>query len=261
MEEQQIYKSDELELKLDNFEGPLDLLLHLVKEAKIEIKDIFVSQVTDQFLMYVEHISSIDVDKASEYMAIAATLMEIKSHALLPVIPDEDEENTPEKEFIRNLEEYKRFKEISEQLKEQETVNRLYKPADQSGQNVRYVAKDMSLDNLLDAFAKLLHKVSARENDEGTKQIQKDEFSVADKIIYIQDALNKKSQVAFSDLFDDSVTKMEVVVTFSAMLELLKFQYIFVSQKDAFEEIYIEKNPDYVDVFIPSEEEGESVNG
>lgn len=261
MEEQQIYKSDELELKLDNFEGPLDLLLHLVKEAKIEIKDIFVSQVTDQFLMYVEHISSIDVDKASEYMAIAATLMEIKSHALLPVIPDEDEENTPEKEFIRNLEEYKRFKEISEQLKEQETVNRLYKPADESGQNVRYVAKDMSLDNLLDAFAKLLHKVSARENDEGTKQIQKDEFSVADKIIYIQDALNKKGQVAFSDLFDDSVTKMEVVVTFSAMLELLKFQYIFVSQKDAFEEIYIEKNPDYVDVFIPSEEEGESVNG
>lgn len=261
MEEQQIYKSDELELKLDNFEGPLDLLLHLVKEAKIEIKDIFVSQVTDQFLMYVEHISSIDVDKASEYMAIAATLMEIKSHSLLPVIPDEDEENTPEKEFIRNLEEYKRFKEISEQLKEQETVNRLYKPADESGQNVRYVAKDMSLDNLLDAFAKLLHKVSARENDEGTKQIQKDEFSVADKIIYIQDALNKKGQVAFSDLFDDSVTKMEVVVTFSAMLELLKFQYIFVSQKDAFEEIYIEKNPDYVDVFIPSEEEGESVNG
>ena len=261
MEEQQIYKSDELELKLDNFEGPLDLLLHLVKEAKIEIKDIFVSQVTDQFLMYVEHISSIDVDKASEYMAIAATLMEIKSHSLLPVIPDEDEENTPEKEFIRNLEEYKRFKEISEQLKEQETVNRLYKPADESGQNVRYVAKDMSLDNLLDAFAKLLHKVSARENDEGTKQIQKDEFSVADKIIYIQDALNKKSLVAFSDLFDDSVTKMEVVVTFSAMLELLKFQYIFVSQKDAFEEIYIEKNPDYVDVFIPSEEEGESVNG
>ena len=261
MEEQQIYKSDELELKLDNFEGPLDLLLHLVKEAKIEIKDIFVSQVTDQFLMYVEHISPIDVDKASEYMAIAATLMEIKSHALLPVIPDEDEENTPEKEFIRNLEEYKRFKEISEQLKEQETVNRLYKPADESGQNVRYVAKDMSLDNLLDAFAKLLHKVSARENDEGTKQIQKDEFSVADKIIYIQDALIKKSQGAISDLFDDSVTKMEVVVTFSAMLELLKFQYIFVSQKDAFEEIYIEKNPDYVDVFIPSEEEGESVNG
>lgn len=259
--EEQIFKSNELELKLDNFEGPLDLLLHLVKEAKIEIKDIFISQVTDQFLMYVEHISSVDVDKASEYMAIAATLMEIKSHSLLPVIPDEDPDNTPEKEFIRNLEEYKRFKEISEQLKEHETVDRLYKPADEGGQNVRYVAKDMSLDNLLDAFAKLLHKVSVRENDDGTKQIQKDAFSVADKIIYIQDALNKKPEVAFSELFDDSVTKMEVVVTFSAMLELLKFQYIFVKQKDAFEEIYIEKNPNYVDVFIPTEEEGESVNG
>lgn len=259
--EEQIYKANELELKLSNFEGPLDLLLHLVKEAKIEIKDIFVSQVTDQFLLYMNQLSTIDVDKASEYMAIAATLMEIKSHSLLPVIPNEDEESSPEKEFIRNLEEYKRFKEISAKLKDIETVDRLYKPFDDIKISTRFVAKDMSLDNLLDAFAKLLHKVNTRSTEDNSKHILKDQFSVADKIIYIQDALNKKEKVEFSNLFDDGVTKMEVVVTFSAMLELLKFQYIFVKQDDAFEEIYIEKNPNYVDVFIPSEEEGEEYNG
>ena len=90
--EEQIYKASELELKLNNFEGPLDLLLHLVKEAKIEIKDIFISQVTDQFLTYMNQISTIDVEKASEYMAIAATLMEIKSHSLLPVMPSETQQ-------------------------------------------------------------------------------------------------------------------------------------------------------------------------
>ena len=233
--DEQVYKTNELELKLSNFEGPLDLLLHLVKEAKIEIKDIFVSQVTDQFLLYMNQLSTIDVDKASEYMAIAATLMEIKSHSLLPVIPNEDEDSSPEKEFIRNLEEYKRFKEISAKLKDIETIDRLYKPADDTKVNTRFVAKDMSLDNLLDAFAKLLHKVNARSSEDSSKHIQKDQFSVADKIIYIQDALNKKEKVEFSNLFDDSVTKMEIVVTFSAMLELLKFQYIFVKQDNELE--------------------------
>lgn len=260
MEEQQIYKAEELELKLENFEGPLDLLLHLVKEAKIEIKDIFVSQVTDQFLNYMNQLSTIDVDKASEYMAIAATLMEIKSHALLPVMPDDDEENTPEKEFIRDLEEYKRFKEISAKLKDQEVVDRLYKPAEDTKHNTRIIVKDMSLDNLLDAFAKLLHKISLRTDDDQSKQIQRDQFNVADKIIFIQDALNKSEKVSFSSLFDDSITKMEVVVTFSAMLELLKFQYIFVTQEKTFGEIYIVKNPNYVEGDMVLEEEKDEQN-
>ncbi len=259
---EEVYKTNELELKLNNFEGPLDLLLHLVKEAKIEIKDIFISQVTDQFLVYMNQISTIDVEKASEYMAIAATLMEIKSHSLLPVLPDETEQESPEQEFIRDLEEYKRFKEVSEKLKTKETVDRVYKQSESTKTNARYVAKDMSLDNLLDAFAKLLHKVSTRNDDEQEKHIQKDQFSVVDKIIFIQDALNKKEKVAFSELFDRYISKMEVVVTFSAMLELLKFQYVSVKQADAFEEIFIEKNPDFKGEYIPlGEFEEDKIDG
>ena len=116
-EYQQQYIFDEeqsaLELKLTNFSGPLDLLLALVKENKIEIKDIFVSQVTEQFLQYMTQLGDLDVDKASEYMNMSATLLEIKSRALLPVLEGiNDDEETPEKVLIRQLEEYKLFKEI-----------------------------------------------------------------------------------------------------------------------------------------------------
>ncbi|MFQ6724552.1 MAG: segregation/condensation protein A, partial [Clostridia bacterium] len=101
--------------KLDNFEGPLDLLLHLIKEAKIEIKDIFVSEVTEQFLQYMNNLEVLDVDKASEYLNMAATLLEIKSKSILPRIEEfTDDIEDPEQALIRQLEEYKLFKEASE---------------------------------------------------------------------------------------------------------------------------------------------------
>lgn len=123
-------KTNELSLNIKNFNGPLDLLLHLVKEAKIEIKDIFLSEVTSQFLAYMTQLNTLDVDKASEYMEIAATLLEIKSHSLLPVMPglEDDSAETSEQLLIRRLEEYaKLFKEASMELKELENVDRLYK--------------------------------------------------------------------------------------------------------------------------------------
>ena len=116
-------KTNELSLNIKNFNGPLDLLLHLVKEAKIEIKDIFLSEVTSQFLAYMTQLNTLDVDKASEYMEIAATLLEIKSHSLLPVMPglEDDSAETSEQLLIRRLEEYaKLFKEASMELKELE---------------------------------------------------------------------------------------------------------------------------------------------
>ncbi|MEG1707009.1 MAG: segregation/condensation protein A, partial [Clostridia bacterium] len=110
--EKSLFETDQLEISLAGFNGPLDLLLHLVKEAKIEIKDIFVSQVTEQFMAYMSGLLTLDVDKAGEYMEIAATLLEIKSRALLPVMPGIDEyEESPDKIFIRQLEEYKLLKE------------------------------------------------------------------------------------------------------------------------------------------------------
>ena len=154
--------------KLENFEGPLDLILHLIKEAKIEIKDVFVSKVTEQFLQYIEGVSVLDVDKASEYLTMAATLLEIKSKSILPKVEifDDDGIDT-EQEFIRKLEEYKLFKEASEKLKQHENVDRFYKEPDDSVGEVKVVYNDIfNLDGLIDAFSKLLMRVDDKKRKE-----------------------------------------------------------------------------------------------
>jgi len=253
-------ESGGLSLNLANFQGPLDLLLHFVKEAKIEIKDIFVSEVTNQFLAYMSQLSTIDVAKASEYMDTAATLIEIKSRSLLPKFEvDEVMAETPEQILIRQLEEYKMFKELSVKLKEQENVDRLYKHADESVNNVRLVAKDMSLEGLLDAFASMLCRLDRSEADKQPKEILKDRFNVADKILFIQDELEKKGMVTFFSLFDSDITVSEVVVTFSALLELLKLQFILISQTEFFGDIEIRLNPDFKDsgAYLEFEDEEE----
>ncbi|MBP5467107.1 MAG: segregation/condensation protein A, partial [Clostridia bacterium] len=140
--------------KLANFEGPLDLLLHLIKEAKIEIKDIFVSEVTEQFLAYINGVSVLDVDKASEYLNMAATLLEIKSKSLLPKIEIlDDNAEDAEQALIRQLEEYNLFKDASEKLKQQENILRFYKEPDKSVGEVKIVYSDFNLDGLINAFS------------------------------------------------------------------------------------------------------------
>ncbi|MBR2869862.1 MAG: segregation/condensation protein A, partial [Clostridia bacterium] len=145
--------------KLDIFEGPLDLLLHLIKEAKIEIKDVFVSQVTEQFLSYMDGLSILDVDKASEYLNMAATLLEIKSKSILPSEEDLADMIDEQEMLIQKLEEYKLFKEASEKLKEQQNVSRFYKEPDKSVGDVKVVYNDFNLDGLIEAFSKLLMRV------------------------------------------------------------------------------------------------------
>ena len=227
--------------KLDNFEGPLDLLLHLIKEAKIEIKDIFVSQVTDQYLQYIASMDVIDVEKASEYLNMAATLVEIKSKALLPK-PEEflDDIEDPEQALIRQIEEYKLFKETSEKLKQQENVNRFYKEPDKSAGDVKIVYKDFNLDGLIAAFSKLLLKVDARKREQDMqKEIPKDVFTVAEKVEFIKETLLRRQSMSFFELFGDYYTKNELITTFQAMLELLKWQYIKVEQNGVFDDITI----------------------
>lgn len=185
--------------KLENFEGPLDLLLHLIKEAKIEIKDIFVSEVTDQYLQYISNLNEIDVEKASEYLIMAATLLEIKSKAVLPKVEEYlDEIEDPEQALIRQIEEYKLFKEAGEKLKQQETTARFYKPPEKSAGEVKIVYTDFNLDGLISAFSKLLLKVDerSRAKDEH-KEIPKDVFTVADKIDFIRDTLLARESVSF----------------------------------------------------------------
>lgn len=235
-------RTDEYQFKLDQFEGPLDLLLHLVKEAKIDIKDIFVSKITEQYLLYMDAIREEDIDKAGEFVDMAATLLEIKSKQLLPK-PEElpEGEETEEQKLIRRLEEYKLFKEQSEKLKAIENVDRFYKDPEPGCGDVKYVLGSLSFDGLLNAFSKLLARVQARENAVPEKKIEKERFTVAQKIAQIKDTLTCKDKVVFSDLFEDATDKIEVINTFLALLELLKHQVVRAVQNGNFEEIYIEK--------------------
>lgn len=227
--------------KLDNFEGPLDLLLHLIKEAKIEIKDVFVSQVTEQFLSYMDGVEVLDVDKASEYLNMAATLLEIKSKSILPKIEEfSDEYDDPEQALIRQLEEYKIFKEASEKLKGQENVARFYKEPDKSVGDVKIVYSDFNLDGLIEAFSKLLMRVDDKKRQENVlKEIPKEVFTVKDKVDYIRSVLLERKEASFFEMFSSYYTRNELITTFQAMLELLKLQYITVEQNGIFDDITI----------------------
>ena len=227
--------------KLDNFEGPIDLLLHLIKEAKIEIKDIFVSQVTEQFLTYMNGVEKLDVDKASEYLNMAATLLEIKSKSILPKIEDlSGDFEDPEQVLIRQIEEYKLLKEASEKLKEQENVLRFYKEPDKNVGDVKIVYNDFNLEGLINAFSKLLMRVDDKKRQENVlKEIPKEVFTVKQQVEKIRDILLVKNQTSFFEIFSSYYTKNELITTFQAMLELLKLQYITVEQHGIFDDITI----------------------
>lgn len=264
MQQQYIFDEQKsvLELKLTNFNGPLDLLLALVKENKIEIKDIFVSQVTEQFLQYMNQISDLDVDQASEYMAMAATLLEIKSRALLPVLIENNDEDSPEKVLIRQLEEYKLFKEIVTELKEQENVDRFYREPDKNvGKEVNVVKENLSVEGFIEAFGKFLMRMQVKNAAENVaRAIERESFSVPQKIANIREILQTEDRFAMSELFDENTGKNEIVTTFLAVLELLKLQIIRVIQKGLFEEIVIEKRPDGENIEAVVGDEYESVD-
>lgn len=250
-----------LELKLSNFDGPLDLLLSLVKENKIEIKDIFVSQVTEQFLAYMDQVSELDVELASEYMAMSATLLEIKSRALLPILKElEPEEETPEEVLIRQLEEYKLFKEIVTELKEQENVDRFYREPDKNvGREVSVIKENLSVEGFITAFNKFLAKLQVKTMQSTTveRTMTRESFSVPQKINYIREVLRTENEFRFMELFDENVTRNEFVTTFFAVLELLKLQVIRLRQDGLFEDIIIIKREGSDDIHIDVEAEYE----
>lgn len=228
--------------KLSFFEGPLDFLLFLVNRAKIEIREIFVSQVTEQFVSYVESAEDLDIEKESEYLNMAATLLEIKSKALLPVVTFDDDfgDYDPEQELYQQLEEYKLMKEASVKLKDIETTSRFYKEPDDKANDVRVVYKDFTLDGLVKAFSDLLLRADLQRRIKGAqKEIPKEIYTVADKVNYIKETLLERNSCSFFDLFKEDATRPEIITTFQAMLELLKVQYVSAVQNGTYGDITI----------------------
>lgn len=235
--------AESVKFKLEKFEGPLDLLLHLIKDAKIDIKDIFISSITEQFLEYISSMTEMPIEKVGDFIEMAATLLEIKSRKLLPPPPkpESEEEEDPETKLIRQLEEYKLFKDQTEVLKGIEDTDSLYKAPEPLAGAFRYELKDISYDALLDAFAIIINKLDLQETKIEAKQISKDRFTVAQKIAEIKDKLLTNDKIVFSNLISEDYSKSELINTFLALLELLKTQIIKVIQTENFGKIYIEK--------------------
>lgn len=237
---------------LDNFEGPLDLLLHLIKQEEIEIKDIFVSQVTEQFLSYMKGLPYLDIEKASEYLNIAATIIDIKARSLLPPPEDEwgadgddgfdtfEDGYNPEQELIQALEEY----QTAKKLKERETLGYIFKEPDKDFSAVKIQYTDMTVDGLMDAFTKMMLRLETKKKGSAPpREIPRDIYTVRDKIKHIRQRVIEKERTEFKELFDENSSTAEIVTTFQALLELLKHQFILVEQEELFSSIIIKKNP------------------
>ena len=235
---------------LNNFEGPLDLLLYLINKEEIEIKDVFVSQVTEQFLAYMRGLPYLDVDKVSDYLNIAATILKIKAQSLVPNLeedPEIDMEIEEDKaELIRALEEFRLIKEETKKLKEMETIGYFFKEPDKHVGETRTVFSldNLTLDGLVSAFSKLLIKQEYAKAQDEIREIPRDEYTVEEKIQFVLETMESGESVRFEQLFTKDHTKSEIVTTFQAILELLKYQYLRVKQSETFGEIVISGNPD-----------------
>ena len=231
-------------VSLKQFEGPLDLLLHLISKAKVDIKDIFVSEITEQYLASLEGIDELDMDKASEFLTMAATLLEIKSRALLPrpPAPQEEGEETPEQALIRRLEEYRLYKESAGRMKEfdqaaMQVFSKLPEEYPLPPQPVELTG--LSLDGLVRALERIIARQTQAE-DPGRvfRSITRDRFTIEQCVFNLTSRL-RKGPVLFTDMLSDQVTRDEIVSYFMAMLELIKMGRLHARQEHTFDDILI----------------------
>lgn len=233
-------------VQIEQFEGPLDLLLHLINKACIDIEDIFVSEVTGQYLAYVSSISELSMDSASEFLEMAAILVYIKSRMILPFGDDEDdeeEEEDPEQELITRLKTYKMFKDVCEEMKayEDRGIRVYYKlPEEVAFPDEKIELEQMSLQDLFEAFAEILKRVPDGEAERLEEvEIQLEAFTIKDRTVHILKKLSELKTATFFSLFSDMRSKMEVAVTFIALLELIHESIVSIRQNGSYEDIYI----------------------
>jgi len=251
-------------VKLPVFEGPLDLLLYLIKKDEIDIYDIPIERITSQYLDYLRLIKMLDLEVAGEYLVVAATLVYIKSRVLLPQDQrppeDEAEEDDPRWELVRQLVEYKKYKDAAFDLQQclarQENVHGrggTFKP--DLGVDGSLPFDKVGLFDLLAVFQKILERANDNEN---LKDIFEDRFTVSDKIQFIQDQLTSRARIVFEELFVAGATRTEIVVTFLAVLELIRLKQIGVAQESPFSPIELVKI--VVETREDAEEETEETN-
>ncbi|MDD5687126.1 MAG: segregation/condensation protein A [Elusimicrobia bacterium] len=224
-------------IKLEIFEGPMDLLLHLIQKDNLDIYDIPISKITSEYILYLDIIKQLNLDSVGDFLIMASTLMRIKSKMLLPTHDDEEEDefNDPRDELVKRLLEYKKYKEAANKLR-----NNLENQKDSFYRKVtpEFIDEDFGVEvtlfDLIDAFKSVLAKAK-----KSSKEIIKDEYTIEQKIRVILSLLEGKSFVSFYSLFAKDETRVSIIVTFLAMLELIKIGQLYVRQNNHFSEIRV----------------------
>lgn len=229
---------DALEVFLEAFEGPLDLLLYLIKRQNLNILDIPIAHITEQYMSYIDMMQEIKLELAAEYLVMAAMLAEIKSRMLLPRPPsDENEEEDPRAELVRRLQEYERYKKAADDLdalprleRELHHVVVMFEP-----DGVELPPPEVSLDSLLDAFRDVLGRAEMFADH----RVQREQLSVRERMALVMDRARSDSFISFGELFSPREGKAGVVVTLIAILELLKESLIEMVQNEDCGPIYV----------------------
>ncbi len=233
----------EYKVRLEIFEGPLDLLLYLIKRDELDIYDISLERITQQYLEYLQAFKELNIDVAGEFVVMAANLIYLKSRSLLPIDqqpPEEDvEEDDPRWDLIRQLIEYKKFKEAAGelQMRELEQARIFARVGDGSAPEMAPLhLGEVGIFQLINAFQNVLKRLDAKED---LREIFGENFTVSDKIERILQSMSGGKSIRFSDLFSQMASRVEIVVTFLALLELIRLKQVRAIQADPFQEIEI----------------------
>ena len=232
-----------MDIKLKDFEGPLDLLLHLVSKYQMDIYDVPITEVIEQYLAYISTLQAMRLEVAGEYMVMASQLMLIKSRKLLPKVAEvTDLEDDLEQDLLSQIEEYRKFKLLGEQLevKHQERAQYYSKaPTELIYEDAELVHDKTTIDLFL-AFSTLLTK-KKEEFSKSHTTILRDEYKIEDMMVIVREALVESEQLCLQDLFKETKDLQEVITLFLATLELIKTQEILLIQKESFGDIYLMK--------------------
>ena len=237
--------SQEYKVKLEVFEGPLDLLLYLIKKDEVDIYDISLERITAQYLEFMDAFKVLDLEVAGEFVVMAANLIYLKSRALLPVNvqPPEEEadEEDPRWDLIRQLVEYKKFKDAAAQLsqREFEQSNLFARLPEQGDTSPERPLGDVSVFDLINAFNKVLKRIATKGED--LREIFEENYTVSDKIDLIMKMAASGVPLKFTELFASAASRSEIVVTFLALLELIRLKQLRCVQDEAFSEIELRR--------------------
>lgn len=225
------------QIKLPIFEGPFDLLLHLIKKEEVNIYDIPIAKITKQYLEYLSLMESLDLEVASEFLVIAAMLLSIKSRMLLPksqLVQEDEIEEDPRLELTKKLIEYKRYKEVSAKLEQRLTFyQEIYTRPSYELEKEETELVECDLYELVLVLQKIL------KEKEGKMELIVNNTSVEQKMEYLQKLLAEQEKICFFTLFKDAEKKMDVIITFLALLELIRLKKVYVYQQRLFSQIWV----------------------